>query len=99
MSGARLSIEQQFIAEAGRVAAHGVLATPDDLARLKRAMDAARPHMTNEIRMRIFDHCAEIIREGMSEARADALLDMLKERITQLTEERGPWYSRAGLMG
>jgi len=99
MSGARLSIEQQFIAEAGRVAAHGVLATPDDLARLARAMEAARAHMVDEIRTRIFDHCAEIIRDGMTEARADALLDMLKERITQLTQERGPWYQREGLMG
>lgn len=98
MTRPRLSIEQQFIAEAGRCAAHGTLATADDLARLKRAMDAARP-LRDEVCTRIFDHCAEILRDGMTDARAEVLLEMLKERLTQLTQQSGSWYQRAGLMG
>jgi hypothetical protein len=95
----RLDAEQIFCVEAGRIAAAGLLATKDDIARLARAMEAARPYMNDEIRTRIFDHCAEICREGASEARAQTLLDMLHERIVHLTQQRGPWYSKEGLMG
>lgn len=99
MTPSRLSAEQNFIVEAGRVAAHGQHATKEDISRLARAMEAARGEMTDEIRTRIFDHCAEIVREGASEARAQALLDMLHERMVQLTRESGPWYRKRELMG